>query len=111
MHLNTSKILLIMLVIVLVKGEEWFMPNSNLISDKEFPTKIKKDTSTFKFVKFFTPHCPYCRYLKAVFDKLKPEREWAFKVYDFNCQWYHQFCMQSVKSTSFPYTVVYNEKG
>lgn len=87
------------------------MPNSNLISDKQFDDKIKKDNTCFKFVKFFTPHCPYCRYLKAAFDQLKPKKSWCFKVYDFNCQWYPQFCTQNVRASSFPYTVVYDAKG
>ena len=87
------------------------MPNSNLISDIQFPQMIEGDLKSFKFVKYFTPHCPYCRYLKNVFDQLKVKKEWCFKIYDFNCQWYPKFCRDHVKSTSFPYTAVHNEKG
>ena len=105
------KLVTLVLVMIVVSGEDWFMPNSNLISDKEFPRKVKEDNTSFKFIKYFTPHCPYCRYLKNVFDKLKTQKDWCFKIYDFNCQWYHQFCMQNVKSTSFPYTAVHDQKG
>ena len=55
-------------------AEEWYMPDSSLISDQEFDSKVKQDKQSFKFVKYFTPHCPYCRYLKAVFDQLKHTR-------------------------------------
>lgn len=51
--------------------EEWYMPNSRLISDKEFKEKVMDDHSTYKMVKFFTPNCVYCRYLKNLIDKLK----------------------------------------
>jgi hypothetical protein len=56
---------------VLLRGEEWFMPNSHLISEDEFQGKINGDGSTFKMVKFFSQNCVYCRYLKMVVDQLK----------------------------------------
>jgi thioredoxin-related protein len=87
------------------------MPDSHLISDKEFVDLVTNDRSCFKFVKYFTPHCPYCRYLKVVFDTLKHQKEWCFNIYELNCQWYPQFCMSNVKSTSFPYTVIYDQNG
>lgn len=92
-------------------GEEWYMPDSSLISDQEFQQKIIDDKSCFKFVKYFTPHCPYCRYLKAVFDTLKHRKEWCFSIYELNCQWYPQFCRENVHSSSFPYTVIYDQDG
>jgi thiol-disulfide isomerase/thioredoxin len=36
------------------------------------------DHSTYKLVKFFTPNCVYCRYLKNTIDKLKQEKQWSF---------------------------------
>lgn len=51
--------------------EEWYFPNSRMISDIEYKEKIINDHSTYKLVKFFTPHCQFCRYLKDVIDKLK----------------------------------------
>jgi thiol-disulfide isomerase/thioredoxin len=94
-----------------VHCEEWYMPNSNLISDQEFKGKVEEDQLSFKFIKYFTPHCPYCRYLKQVMDTLKPQKEWCFKIYDFNCQWYPNFCKDHVRGTSFPYTAIHNHKG
>lgn len=104
-------LLLFTTLITLSLAEDWFMPDSNLISDAEFKSKVVDDRLSYKFVKYFTPHCPYCRYLKAVMDALKHKKEWCFKVYDFNCQWYPQFCMNNVKSGSFPYTAIYDEHG
>lgn len=90
--------------------EDWFMPNSHMISDREFKTAIK-EAGTYKVVKFFTPHCVYCRYLKNVFDKLKSENNYEFPIYQLNCAWYPQLCNNELKIGSFPYTVVYDQKG
>lgn len=106
-----SLVVFVLAVVGPIACEEWYMPGSNLINDQQFADKITQDASAFKFVKYFTPHCPYCRYLKAVFDDLKGRKEWCFKVYDFNCQWYPQFCRDHVKSSSFPYTAIHDEKG
>jgi thioredoxin-related protein len=108
---NSHIIIVLFTIITFSLAEEWFMPDSNLISDSDFDRKIKEDKSTFKIVKFFSPHCVYCRYLKIAVDKLKHERQWSFAMYDFNCGWYPQFCMQNVRAASFPYTAIYNTEG
>lgn len=101
----------LLLTVVVVRGEEWFMPNSHLISDAEFPSKIRGDGSTFKMVKFFSQNCVYCRYLKMVVDQLKSEKQWCFEIYDLNCGWYSQFCYENVQASSFPYTAIYDGRG
>ena len=58
----------------LVCSEEWFMPDSHLISDAEYQQLVLGDATSFKIVKYFSPHCQYCRYLKVVMDKLKHEK-------------------------------------
>jgi hypothetical protein len=62
-------------------------------------------------VKYFTPHCRYCRFLKKVFDDLKEERTWNMKFYDFNCNWYPEFCNDVVGISSFPYVGIYGPSG
>jgi thioredoxin-related protein len=108
--MRVGVVLLLALLAGVCLGEEWFMPDSRLISDEEWRINVKEKDG-FKMVKYFTPHCPYCRYLKAAVDKLKHEKQWCFEIYDLNCQWYPQFCMQEVHSTSFPYTVIYDNQG
>ena len=63
--------ILVLVVVEIVQGEEWFMPNSRMISPEQFKTHIDQDSSSYKFVKFFTPQCMWCRHLKTVIDKLK----------------------------------------
>jgi thioredoxin-like negative regulator of GroEL len=84
------------------------MPDSHLINQEEFQQFVMNDKTTFKIVKYFSPNCGFCRYLKQVVDQLKHEKEWCFKIYDFNCAWYPQHCMTNVRSSSFPYTAIYN---
>lgn len=62
---------LILLLSPLCYAEDWYFPNSRMISDAEYKEKIINDHSTYKLVKFFTPHCQFCRYLKDVIDTLK----------------------------------------
>lgn len=112
-YLSPSIILIIIFIAIipLANSEEWFMPDSHLISDKQFIQFVLQDTSSYKFVKYFSPQCGYCRYLKVVMDKLKHEKEWCFKIYDFNCMWYPQHCQQNVRSGSFPYTTIHDGEG
>jgi thioredoxin-related protein len=104
------RVLVVIVVLILADCEEWFEPDSHLISEAEHAEKIR-DPTTFKFVKYFTPNCMYCRYLKMVVDKIKHEKEWCFTMYDFNCQWYPQFCFQTIRAGAFPHTIVYNPEG
>lgn len=97
--------MLVAVLLSMVRCEEWFMPDSRLISDVEFREAVKGDS--YKIIKFFTPNCVYCRYLKNVFDKLKHEKEWSFAIYDLNCNWYPRLC-QELKIGSFPYTAIYD---
>lgn len=84
------------------------MPDSHLINEQEFTKYVKEDRTVFKIVKYFTPHCQYCRYLKQVVDKLKHEQEWRFQIYDLNCQWYPQLCNIEVRAGAFPYVGIYD---
>ena len=88
--------------------EEWFFPDSRLISPDQFKEKVKNNNATYKVVKFFTPNCQWCRHLKTVIDKVKHEKEWSFEIYDLHCGWYGGWCMQEAKATSFPFTGVYD---
>ena len=106
---SLSNISLIILL-TFVCCEEWFMPNSHLISDIEFKTAIK-ESGTYKVVKFFTSKCTYCRYLKNVFDKLKSENNYEFPIYQLNCDWYPQLCNNELRIGSFPYTSIYDQNG
>lgn len=110
MALELAHLALLLLLACTAFCEDWFMTNSRLISDVEL-REAMKDKSTFKMVKFFTPHCVYCRYLKNVFDELKAEQHWSFEIYDLNCAWYPQLCNQELKIGSFPYTAIYDEEG
>lgn len=47
------------------------MPDSHLINEQEFQQLVINDKTTFKIVKYFSPNCGFCRYLKQVVDKLK----------------------------------------
>ncbi len=67
-------LILLLSLITLTNCDEWYMPDSNLISDSEFEDKVMKDSLSFKIIKYFTPHCPYCRYLKQVIDILKHKK-------------------------------------
>jgi thioredoxin-like negative regulator of GroEL len=72
---------------------------------------VLNDKNSFKIVKYFSPHCQFCRYLKQVVDKLKHEKQWCFNIFDLNCAWYPQHCSQYVRSASFPYTAIHNADG
>lgn len=104
-------IIIITFLISPATSEEWYTIDANIISDVQFDEKILLDHSTFKIVKYFTPYCVYCRYLKKTMDDLKHARNWSFIVYDFNCQAYPQFCLVRAKATSFPYVGVYDTEG
>jgi thiol-disulfide isomerase/thioredoxin len=77
MTFSPAHLILLLLLAFAALCEDWFMPGSRLISDVEFKEALTS-TSTYKMVKFFTPNCVYCRYLKNVFDTLKAERHWSF---------------------------------
>lgn len=99
-----------LLLLCLACCEEWYVPNSRMISDVEFKEKIENDKTTIKVVKFFIPNCVYCRYLKNVIDDLKAERKWSFEIYDFNCAWYPAVC-NNLQIGSYPFTGIFNQKG
>ena len=70
--------ILVLAVLGAVEGEEWYIPDSRMISPDQFKTHVTQDSSSYKFVKFFTPQCMWCRHLKTVVDKLKHEKTWNF---------------------------------
>lgn len=44
-------------------------------------------------LKFFTPWCRYCKYLKDIIDDLKARDKWAITIYEVNCdEANHHFC-------------------
>ena len=44
-------------------------------------------------MKFFTPWCRYCRYLKDIIDNLLQKQHWQITVYEINCDGEdHNFC-------------------
>lgn len=102
---------LIAFIVSLSYAEEWYEPDSHLINAEQFQELVINDKTAFKIVKYFSPHCGFCRFLKQVVDKLKHEKEWCFKIYDFNCAVNPQHCMQNVRSASFPYTAIHNADG
>jgi thioredoxin-related protein len=57
-------------VCISVNGREWYETgHTNFLTWKNFDESIKEQ-GKFKFVKFFTHSCKYCRMLKKVTEQL-----------------------------------------
>lgn len=67
--MENKLIIVLGLMISAVSSREWYTQNNPLIVDYTNQKQlILQDKAHIKIIKYFTPWCNYCRYLKPAFD-------------------------------------------
>ena len=109
-HPLTTAILLLVSLSA-VSAVEWYeQGQQHLLDWTNFDTAIQQP-GKFKFIKFFTRTCGYCRLLKQTEQQLRQEREWSFSFYAVDCTLHYDLCMAKANITGFPYVGIYNAQG
>lgn len=103
--------LLICVLLGVTVAKEWYEGGSIPRLDASNFSQAIQEPHRFKFVKFFTHSCRYCRLLKQVEDQLLEEQNWAFRIYDVDCSLHYDLCLAAIQPTGFPYIGIYNHKG
>ena len=104
-------ILLLLLVLMGVGAEEWYeQGHQSLLDWSNFDSTVQQ-AGKFKFVKFYTRNCRYCRLLKQVEEQLRQERQWSFEFYSVDCSIHYDLCLAKAAMTAFPFVGVYNTQG
>lgn len=111
MEIRTTSLFLILALATIAVGAEWFEQGHLApLTHENFDSSILEQ-GRYKFVKFYTQSCRYCRMLKQVEEQLREEKEWGFRFYDVDCTVHYDFCQSKVSISAFPYVGVYNLKG
>lgn len=93
---------------------EWYQENNpHFINDHELKELLDKDHSTIKIVKFFTPWCKYCRFMKDYFDGYRKSHQIDdhLKIYEFNCDASMNACTHGYRVSGFPTVLAYDKGG
>lgn len=110
----TKGLVVSLLLAALVVGSaavEWYeQGNTPFLTPANFSQAVM-EPNRYKFVKFFTHSCRYCRLLKQVEDELIQEEQWPFRMYDVDCSVNYDLCVAAIQPTGFPYIGIYNMKG
>lgn len=73
--------LILAIVLITANAEEWYeQGNPKFLDWTNFDTAVA-EPNTYKFVKYFTHSCRYCRMIKQVEEELQQERKWMFTFY------------------------------
>jgi thioredoxin-related protein len=111
MRTSAWNVVLLMAVVMTVTGEEWYeQGHQNLLDWTNFDSTLQQP-GKFKFVKFFTRNCRYCRLLKQVEEELQQERKWGFEFHSVDCSLHYDLCQAKAAMTAFPYVAIYNTHG
>ena len=110
--MNKSSVLLVLFATILAaSAKEWYeQGHANFLTWKNFDNAVSQP-GKFKFVKFFTHSCRYCRMIKQVEEKLMAERNWPFEFYDVDCTKHYDLCKKKVNVKSFPFVGIYDLEG
>lgn len=102
---------LLLLLLQCGTAVEWYeQGHQNLLTWENFDAAIE-EKGTYKFVKFFTRNCRYCRLLKQVEEELQKEKEWGFKFYSVDCSLHYDLCSAKASISAYPYVGIYNTNG
>ena len=89
MNSRAIPIFLVAVLLTTVNSIEWYQKgHPNFLTWETFNNAVM-EPGKYKFVKFFTHTCKYCRMLKQVEDKLMQEQQWPFRLYDVDCTLNH----------------------
>ena len=103
--------LLLATLIATTTSLEWYeQGHTAFLTEKNFYDAVN-EPGTYKFVKFFTHSCRYCRMLKQVMEQLLAEQKWPIKFYDVDCTKHYDLCVKTVNAHSFPFVGVYDLSG
>ena len=90
---------------------EWYQRGNPKFLDWDNYNDAVAEPGKYKFVKFFTHSCKYCRMLKQVEEKLIQERDWGFRFYDVDCSLNHDLCQAAANIKGYPFVAIYNTQG
>ncbi len=104
-------IILLIVALVGVYGTEWYeQGHQSLLDWSNFDATVGQ-AGKFKFVKFYTRNCRYCRLLKQVEEELRQERQWSFEFHSVDCSIHYDLCLAKAAMTAFPFIGIYNTQG
>ena len=108
---QTFLFLILTILFTSSSAKQWYeQGHTNFLTWKNFNDAVK-EPGKYKFVKFFTHNCRYCRMLKQVEEKLMKEKDWPFRFYNVDCSKHYDLCKKTVNARSFPFVGIYNLEG
>lgn len=111
MTVKALGIVLLTILFASATAKQWFeQGHTAFLTSKNFDNAVKAP-GKYKFVKFFSHHCTWCRKLKYVVDKLMKEKNWPFEFYDVDCTKHGALCRQKVNAKAFPFVGIYDING
>jgi thioredoxin-related protein len=112
MNQRLATAVLLLMSIAIVSAAEWYEQGhqQHLLDWSNFDTAIQQP-GKFKFIKFFTRNCRYCRLLKQVEEQLREEKQWSFNFYAVDCSLHYDLCMTKAAMTAFPFVGIYDAQG
>lgn len=111
MHVYILYGLVLAITIGDVRCEEWYEVGNPHFLDTGTVFPAIKEADTFKVIKFFSPWCKYCRYVKSYMETFKSSNEVSsnLKFFDFNCQSNGpMFCWEHFQVRAYPAVIIFD---
>ena len=92
---------------------EWYEENNpHFLNGPEIASAIH-DPNSIKIIKFFSPHCGYCRFIKGYMDEYKQNNDIDehLKFYEINCPNNIQICIREYQIRAYPSVQIFDNTG